>query len=177
MSGGNFTDSPARTNLLSWLALGLTLILLVAACGTTGLDQPATNPPAPTTQATPEEPSTAPATSTTIKVLGPEMATVASITDGDTIRVILADGTNVPVRLIGIDAPETNDTLTVESTEFLASLLEGQEVYLVPDVSDRDMYDRLLRYVYVGENFINEEMVENGFADCQGIPTRYGPCR
>ena len=171
MSGGNFTDSPARTNLLSWLALGLTLILLVAACGTTGLDEPATNPPSPTTtQATPEEPSPAPATSTTIKVLGPEMATVASITDGDTIRVILADGSNVPVRLIGIDAPETNDTLTAESTEFLASLLEGQEVYLVPDVSDRDMYDRLLRYVYVGENFINEEMVENGFAVAKEYP-------
>ena len=156
MSGGNFTDSPARTNLLSWFAFGLTLISLIAACGTTGLDVPATNPPAPaTTQAPPEEPSTVPTTSTTINVLGPEVAAVASITDGDTIRVILADGSNVPVRLIGIDAPETADVLTAESTEFLASLLEGQEVYLVPDISDRDMYDRLLRYVYVGENFIN----------------------
>ena len=171
MSGGNFTDSPARTDRLSWFALGLTLILLVAACGTTGLDVPATNPPAPTTtQATPEETSTAPATSTTVKVLGPEMATVASVTDGDTIRVILADGSNVPVRLIGIDAPETADALTAEATAFLASLLEGQEVYLVPDVSDRDMYDRLLRYVYVGENFINEEMVENGFAVAKEYP-------
>jgi micrococcal nuclease len=169
MSGGSFTDSPARTNLLSWFALGLTLIFLVAACGTTGLDEQATNFPT-TTQATPEEPSTGPATSTTIKVLGPEVATVASITDGDTIRVILADGSNVPVRLIGIDAPETNDALTAESKEFLASLLEDQEVYLVPDVSNRDMFDRLLRYVYVGENFINEEMVENGFAVAKEYP-------
>ena len=37
-------------------------------------------------------------------------------------------------------------------------------VYLVTDVSDRDRFGRLLRYVYVGEDFINEEMVESGLA-------------
>ena len=56
-----------------------------------------------------------------------ETATVASITDGDTIRVLLADGTNEPVRLIGIDAPESNEAFSAEATALMASLVEGQD--------------------------------------------------
>jgi endonuclease YncB( thermonuclease family) len=111
-------------------------------------------------------------TSTTVTVLEPGTATVASITDGDTIRVILADGSNEPVRLIGIDAPESNEPGYADSKDFLAALLEeGQAVLLVSDVSDRDRFGRLLRYLYVGETFINEEMVESG----QAVAVEYPP--
>lgn len=45
--------------------------------------------------------------------------------------------------------------------------LENKEVYLVPDpqTSDRDKYDRLLRYVFLTNGqFINEELVKEGYA-------------
>jgi micrococcal nuclease len=91
-------------------------------------------------------------------------ATVASITDGDTFRAILADGSNEPVRLIGIDSPETGEQLYAEAREFLASLIEGNELILVADVSDTDTFGRLLRYVFVGDLFVNLEMVKSGYA-------------
>jgi micrococcal nuclease len=98
-------------------------------------------------------------------------ATVASITDGDTFRVILADGSNEPVRLIGIDSPEPGEYLYTEAKDFLASLLDGSEVVLIADVSDTDTFGRLLRYVYVGDVFVNLEMVKSGYA----IAVEYPP--
>lgn len=104
---------------------------------------------------------------TTLAKLTEESALVASITDGDTFRVVLADGSNEPVRLLGIDAPEPDEPLGPEASALLHSLVGGQSVRLVPDVSDRDQFDRLLRYVYVGELFVNEAMVESGLAESQ----------
>jgi micrococcal nuclease len=96
---------------------------------------------------------------------------VASVIDGDTIRVLMPDGNNEPVRLIGIDAPEDGSLLDLEATGYLEDLVLGKEVRMVPDVSDRDRFDRLLRYVYVGDLFVNEEMVRAGLA----IAKRYEP--
>ena len=84
---------------------------------------------------------------------------------------MFADGSNEPVRLIGIDAPEPKDPLGPEAKALLHSLVSGQSVRLVPDVSDRDRFDRLLRYVYVGDLFVNEAMVESGLAEAR----RYEP--
>jgi endonuclease YncB( thermonuclease family) len=111
--------------------------------------------------------SSAPTTTTSVTTINlePGMATVASITDGDTIRVILPDGSNESVRLIGIDAPESGELGYTDSKDYLAGLLEvGQVVYLESDLSDQDRFGRLLRYVYDGETFVNEEMVESGWA-------------
>jgi micrococcal nuclease len=99
------------------------------------------------------------------------VAHVVSVTDGDTIRVLLPDGSNEPVRLIGIDAPEDGSLLDREATAYLEELVLGKDVRLVVDVSDRDRFDRLLRYVYLGELFVNEEMVRAGLA----VAKRYEP--
>jgi micrococcal nuclease len=96
---------------------------------------------------------------------------VASVTDGDTIRVLMPDGTNEPVRLIGIDAPEDGSLLDQEATSYMEELVLGKDVRMVIDVSDRDRFDRLLRYIYVGDLFVNEEMVRVGLA----IAKRYEP--
>ena len=136
---------------------GLALMVLVTACGTPAVDEDPVSPSTTTIPATTAAPTT------TTEVLRPEMAMVASITGGDTFRVVLADGSSATVLLIGIDAPDSYPHST-DSTDFLTEMLEGQEVYLIPDVSDRDTDNRLLRYVYVGEDFINEAMVESGFA-------------
>jgi len=43
-------------------------------------------------------------------------------------------------------------------------LVEGKTVRLEKDITDRDKYSRLLRYVWVDSLFINLELVKQGFA-------------
>lgn len=80
-------------------------------------------------------------------------ATVARHTDGDTLRVLLPDGSNEPVRLIGIDAPEVAgapEPLGAEAADFTARAAPlGHTVYLETDESLRDRYGRLLAYVWL----------------------------
>ena len=115
--------------------------------------------------------TTAPITTTTEVGLVEVTAHLVSVTDGDTIRVLVPSGVEEPVRLIGIDAPEPGQRLAEESAIHLRMLLGSGPLRLVPDVSDRDRFDRLLRYLYVGEVFINEEMVRAGLA----VASRYPP--
>ena len=143
-----------------WIATAVAIAVVLIAVSTAGQSG---EPRVRTTKTTPP--------TTTLAVLAEEAAIVASVTDGDTIRVVLADGSNEPVRLIGIDAPEPNDPLGPEARALLHSLVSGQSVRLVPDVSDRDGFDRLLRYVYVGDLFVNEAMVGSGLAEAR----RYEP--
>jgi micrococcal nuclease len=95
-------------------------------------------------------------------------AQVLSVVDGDTIEV-LYNGKKEKVRYIGVDTPEPYRDgkpacLSHEATEYNKELVEGKEVTLQTDREDRDQYGRLLRYVYVGETFVNKELIENGFA-------------
>jgi len=97
------------------------------------------------------------------------------VIDGDTARVRLADGEEVPVRYIGIDAPERDtEPLWEESTELNADLVEGREVFLEKDVSDTDEFGRLLRHVWIPDDFgwqlINAEIVQLGMADAKTYP-------
>ena len=43
-------------------------------------------------------------------------------------------------------------------------------VELRKDVSDRDKYGRLLRYVFVDGIFVNKELVQEGFASAWAYP-------
>lgn len=95
---------------------------------------------------------------------GGVVATVTHVIDGDTIDVRL-DGKTVRVRYIGIDSPERDEACYNLATAANASLVQGQRVTLVRDVSDTDTYGRLLRYVYVGEVFVNAELVADGYAE------------
>ena len=90
-------------------------------------------------------------------------AVVVSVTDGDTIRVLI-NGVNEPVRLIGIDAPEQNECGSAQATARLSALVANRTVTLVKDVSERDVFGRLLRYVWVGETFVDRTMVADGWA-------------
>ncbi len=106
------------------------------------------------------------------------MAEVVSVIDGDTIIVTL-NGQEETVRYIGIDTPEprregTPECGSHEATLFNRSLVEGETVRLVADTEDRDRYNRLLRYVYVGEGetelFVNAELLRAGLARPLTIP-------
>jgi endonuclease YncB( thermonuclease family) len=85
--------------------------------------------------------------------------TVSSIIDGDTI--LLANGDKV--RLIGVDAPEKNQPYFKEVIIELEKL-KGKQVKLVRDKTNKDRYGRLLRYVFLGDYFVNLELLRNGLA-------------
>lgn len=97
---------------------------------------------------------------------------VAHVVDGDTIK--LENGK--VVRYIGIDTPETVDPrkpvqcFGKEATNKNKELVEGKEVRLVKDVSESDKYGRILRYIYVGDMFVNDYLVRNGFAHSYSYP-------
>lgn len=93
------------------------------------------------------------------------------IVDGDTIDVILEDGKTYPVRYIGINTPEKGETGYQEATDKNTELVLNKIVFLVSDVSDTDKYNRLLRYVFVDNVFINNELLKSGVAE----PMKYPP--
>jgi endonuclease YncB( thermonuclease family) len=165
---------PKRPFSPAWATAPVFFVVLFGVAAGGRADQQAVIPQATTTSTTSESDSSSPmalpSTTTTTVASDDGTVTVASITDGDTLRVILADGTNEPVRLIGIDSPEPGAHLYAEAKAFLASLVGTGEVTLISDVSDRDAFDRLLRYVYVDDLFVNLEMVENGFAVAIAYP-------
>ena len=86
-----------------------------------------------------------------------------SIIDGDTFR--LDNGEKV--RLIGIDAPELSQPGGEESREYLTQLILNKGVTLEKGHEDRDKYNRLLRFVYIGNTCINEEMIRQGYAEAR----------
>ena len=88
------------------------------------------------------------------------------IIDGDTFR--LANGDTV--RLIGIDAPELSQPGGKMSREYLTHLLLGKPITLEKGSEDRDNYNRLLRFVYIGNLCINEEMIRQGYAEARYLP-------
>lgn len=100
------------------------------------------------------------------------VAKVVRVIDGDTIEIEGGE----KVRYIGIDAPETVEPgksvqcFGREATAKNKELVEGKTVRLKKDLTDRDKYNRLLRYVFVGGNLINAELVQLGFARAWAYP-------
>lgn len=94
---------------------------------------------------------------------------VLEIIDGDTITVNI-DGRIEQVRFLGINTPEIENPTECygqNAKEKLTQLLQNQKVFLLPDVknSDRDVFDRLLRYVYLKDNTqINLLLLKEGYA-------------
>ncbi len=98
-----------------------------------------------------------------------EDASFWRVIDGDTIEVIIADRVE-RVRYIGVDTPERGQPFYDEATRANRALLEGKSLKLARDVSDRDRYDRLLRYVIAGDRFVNLALVEQGMAQVATFP-------
>ncbi|MGN6257181.1 MAG: thermonuclease family protein [Solirubrobacterales bacterium] len=102
-------------------------------------------------------------------------AYVLRAVDGDTIEVRL-DGRREDVRYIGIDTPETVKPGTPvqcfgpRAHRFNARLVTHRRVRLVFGVERRDVYGRLLAYVYLGRRFVNAELARRGFARTLTIP-------
>lgn len=114
---------------------------------------------------------------------GPLQARVTHVVDGDTIDVALPDGSTETVRYIGIDTPETVKPGTPvqcggpRAHDVNDRLVGGRTVILRSDAERRDVYGRLLAYVYLpavrpGSRplFVNAELVRRGLARTLTIP-------
>ena len=100
-----------------------------------------------------------------VQKLGTITAEVTHVVDGDTIMVLLPEGTEESVRLIGIDTPEREKCMATEATARLQELVGGRSVLLIPKPGeDRDDYGRLLRYVEADED-VGAVMLREGLAE------------
>ena len=94
---------------------------------------------------------------------------VQYVIDGDTLMLM----NNEKVRLIGIDAPEIENTKYEREGEYygqdakryLNGLVLGKDVRLEPPGEHYDKYGRRLAYVYLDKLLVNAELVKLGYAD------------
>ena len=99
--------------------------------------------------------------------------TISRVIDGDTIEIETGDR----IRYIGMNTPEIVDPrqpvecFGKEALAYNRELVEGKKVKLVSDITDKDKYGRLLRYVYMEDGtFVNLKLVEDGYANVMTIP-------
>ncbi len=167
--------------VLAWSALSN----LLASPSADRVDlPPATSTTAPSVAAATglaSTPAPASAPTPTFGPTGPtQVGIVTRVVDGDTIRVQI-DGTEYPVRYIGMDTPEPDTTdpaitqLADAATVANAVLVDGREVVLERDVSETDQFDRLLRNVWITDTagslvLVNLELIRQGFAQVSTYP-------
>ncbi|OFW00491.1 MAG: hypothetical protein A3I61_04055 [Acidobacteria bacterium RIFCSPLOWO2_02_FULL_68_18] len=93
-------------------------------------------------------------------------ALVTYVFDGDTVH---AAGVG-RVRLLGIDAPEAGGgferpaPFAIEARERLQALVLRRWVRLECDGPRRDVYRRMLAYLFVGRGLVNAQLVRDGLA-------------
>lgn len=107
---------------------------------------------------------------------------VVRVIDGDTLDVEQrfpptgGETRTFRIRLLGVNTPETKQPgVPVEpwgtaAAEFTANFLAQGEVRLELDRRRVDRYGRFLAYVYVGELFLNEELLRAGLARRHDYP-------
>jgi len=122
--------------------------------------------------------------------LANESVRVAYIVDGDTI-IVVRNGLNNTVRLIGMDTPESKKNARAfknaersgsdisyiisqgkRATAYVRGIIKrGDIVSLELDAQERDIYGRLLAYVYLSDGrMLNEIIVKSGYASVLTIP-------
>lgn len=89
-----------------------------------------------------------------------ELVRVKRVYDGDT--VLLNDGRTV--RYLGINAPEYQEPFYLKAKRLNETLVLGREVRLEFDRERGDGHDRLLAYVYAGDELVNARLIREGLA-------------
>ncbi|WP_347549177.1 thermonuclease family protein [Pseudalkalibacillus hwajinpoensis] len=96
-------------------------------------------------------------------------ATVVRVVDGDTLKVTV-ENREETIRLLLVDTPETKhpskpvQPFGPEASQFAKDKLQGKQIDIELDVSERDKYGRLLTYVWIGDSMFNEMLLEEGLA-------------
>lgn len=114
-----------------------------------------------------------PATNTkqVIEQSTPGLYQVTKFDDGDTIQVDM-EGKKETIRFIGVDTPETHDPrkpiqcFGKAAAAFTKNVIGENRVRLEADPtnSNRDRYQRLLRYVYLPDGtLVNKKIIAEGY--------------
>lgn len=88
-------------------------------------------------------------------------AKVVGVTDGDTIKAVV-NGTQIKIRLYGIDAPEKAQPYGQVSANALKQLTTGHNITV--QAIDQDRYGRSVALVFADGSNVNEAMVRAGHA-------------
>ncbi|MBI4616582.1 MAG: thermonuclease family protein [Planctomycetes bacterium] len=98
-------------------------------------------------------------------ISGEAIARVVDVLDGDTIAVRLPGKENTEkVRYLGVNAPEIYENyFGIDAWKANQAIVEGREVRLVFDEKPTDDLGRLLAYVYVGNRFVNLELLRESY--------------
>ncbi len=114
-------------------------------------------------------------TSTATWETGRQIVEVDYVLDGDTFDTTAGQR----IRLLGIDAPEiahkdsAGEPFGPQSTEWLRGKIQGRKVKLTFDKREKDHYGRILAWVWVDDELINESSLRTGNArllDKFGLP-------
>lgn len=85
---------------------------------------------------------------------------VTRVVDGDTI--VIEGGERV--RLLYIDTPERGKPCYAEATRRMSELIGAGNITLERSGENKDVYGRLLRYVYANNTMVNIVLVREGLA-------------
>jgi endonuclease YncB( thermonuclease family) len=97
---------------------------------------------------------------------------VTKVLDGSLIEVLITNQV-YRVQYIGADSPGLQVPMEWQGAQAYGlnqSLVEGKYVMLIADAVDRDAAGNYLRYVIVGNTFVNYEMIRQGFANWVSVP-------
>ena len=90
----------------------------------------------------------------------PSNTIITKVIDGDT--VVVEGGWHV--RLLGMDADEKGYPCYDPAKTRLENLVLSKQIVLEKDVSDVDQYGRCLRYIFLGNENIDTQLVKEGLA-------------
>ncbi len=101
---------------------------------------------------------------------------VTEVVSGDTIRVVVREQTWL-VKYLGIQSPAVglkSEKYGIEAMVANCSLVENKFVSMVSDFQDVDDSKKyFLRYVLVGDTFVNDEMLSRGLARAESSPPNF----
>lgn len=93
-----------------------------------------------------------------------EVAELRQVIDGDTIDVFI-NGEVERVRYIGANTPEFGEACYQQASLANRRLVEGFDLIMESDETDRDTNGRLLRYVYANGVLVERQLIADGFAE------------
>lgn len=99
-----------------------------------------------------------------------EPAEVERVIDGDTLTAETADGQQLTVRIIGVDAPERGACYGAQATAWLRERVGDRVVILSPPERDDDPYGRALRHVTYDRELVALAAVRAGMARVATYP-------
>lgn len=86
--------------------------------------------------------------------------TITRVIDGDT--AVASDGRHI--RFLGINTSEKGESYSLDAKKLNEKLTLDKPVRLEYEQEEKDRYGRTLAYVFVGDVFINEQIIASGLA-------------